>query len=477
MTTTAERLRTFWGERQIDRERLTTVAVRYWQVVLIVAIIGLGAGLRLWDLGNRAVHHDESIHMKFAYDITEGTKYVHDPVYHGPFMYYAKALGFLLFGGSDYTARLPAALFGIALVELPVLLRSRCGGIATPLAVGLLAVSPTLLYVSRFAREDIYAAFFTMAMVVCIWRYLSDRKNGWLIAIGPLMAFSLTAKEISFITVAILIVYLNILVATQLVEQMQAERRFRFQDTVLAYAAFLPTAWAIVALWPFIEGVRTRLSLTEMPAAGPLLIIFGTLAAPHYAPGVQKLPFIGDDGYQVDSEQNLMRISVLTLMIGGAYIGLVWNWRVWLAAGALLYIPYVVLFTGFFTNMEGFWSGIWGGMDYWLGQQHERRGNQPDYYYFMMLPVYEFLPMIFALGAALYYAFRGKLEQQMVSAAAVLLALVLALIPNETALVGDSRIQISFVIIIGAVLLLSMDTFTKFLLFWTLSIFFALTVR
>ena len=86
------------------------------------------------------------------------------------------------------------------------------------------------------------------------------------------------------------------------------------------------------------------------------------------------------------------------------------------------------------------------------------------------------LPLVFALGGALYYAFRGKLEQQMVSASAVLLALVLTLIPDDTALVGDYRIQMSFVIIIGAVLLLSMDTFTKFLLFWTLSIFFALTV-
>src|SRR3989304_529301 len=154
----------------------------------------------MWGLGAGGIHHDQNIHMKFAHDITQGTEYVHDPVYHGPFMYYAKATGFLLFGDSDYTARLPAAIFGIALVALPFLLRSRFGRIGPPLAVGLLAVSPALLYVSRFAREDIYAAFFMFAMVVCIWRYLSDRKNGWLLAIGPPMAMSLTAKEITFIT-------------------------------------------------------------------------------------------------------------------------------------------------------------------------------------------------------------------------------------------------------------------------------------
>ena len=110
MTTTAERLRTFWGTRQFDRDRLVSLAVRYWQVALIVALIGLAAGFRLWDLGARAIHHDESIHMKFAYDITQGTKYVHDPVYHGPFMYYAKAVGFLLFGSA--TSAMPKSAAG-----------------------------------------------------------------------------------------------------------------------------------------------------------------------------------------------------------------------------------------------------------------------------------------------------------------------------------------------------------------------------
>ncbi|MEX0786450.1 MAG: hypothetical protein WD939_07435, partial [Dehalococcoidia bacterium] len=88
--TTAERLRSYWGERELDKDQLVSLAVRYWQVALIVAIIGLAAGLRLWGLGDRAVHHDESIHVKFAWDITQqgADIYKHDPVYHGPFQYF-----------------------------------------------------------------------------------------------------------------------------------------------------------------------------------------------------------------------------------------------------------------------------------------------------------------------------------------------------------------------------------------------------
>ena len=35
-----------------------------------------------------------------------------------------------------------------------------------------------------------------------------------------------------------------------------------------------------------------------------------------------------------------------------------------------------LLFTTFFFNMDGFFSGIWGSLDYWAGQQDEHRGDQ-----------------------------------------------------------------------------------------------------
>ena len=475
MTTTGTRLRSYWSERRGEREHLTSFTARYWQVGLLLALMLLAAGLRLWDLDGRAIHHDESIHVKFAYDITQGVEYRHDPVYHGPLQYFGTAATFLLAGGaSDYTSRLLPALFGIALVGLPFLLRRQLGTTGAFIAAGLLAVSPTLLYFSRFARNDIYVAFFTLAIVIAIWRYLSERRNGWLIAIAPLLALSFAAKEVTYITVAILLVYLNILVATDLVDQLRASRRMRPLDTALAYVVLLPTAWLIVAFWPLLEGIRKRYSLSEMPAAGHVLVVFGTLVAPQYAAGVQKIPLFDDQGYM--AEGNLMRVTVLVLIFGSAYVGLLWNWRVWLLVAAFFYVPYVLLFTSFFTNMGGFWTGIWGSMDYWLGQQLVRRGNQPDYYYFMLLPVYEFLPLVFALGGALYYAFKGKLEQQLLASSALLLILAFSLAAGDIPLIGQYHIQASFLIAIGAVLLLSMEGFTKFLLFWILAILFGLTV-
>ncbi len=60
-----------------------------------------------------------------------------------------------------------------------------------------------------------------------------------------------------------------------------------------------------------------------------------------------------------------------------------------------------------FTNGQGLASGMVGSLGYWLEQQGVRRGNQPQYYYLLiMTPIYEFLPL---LGAA-FAGFAGLTE-------------------------------------------------------------------
>ena len=68
-------------------------------------------------------------------------------------------------------------------------------------------------------------------------------------------------------------------------------------------------------------------------------------------------------------EDTLMKMSVFIFLAISAYIGLLWRPRTWLIAAGIFYAIFVLLFTTFFTNMGGFWSGIWGSFDYWLQQQ------------------------------------------------------------------------------------------------------------
>ena len=121
------------------------------------------------------------------------------------------------------------------------------------------------------------------------------------------------------------------------------------------------------------------------------------------------LPFIGDKGYYRDvagGENGLMKMSVFLFLVITAYIGLLWKPRTWLIAAGIFYVIFVLLYTTFFTNMGGFWSGIWGSFDYWLQQQHVQRGNQPVYYYLMLLPMYDFLPLLIAAAGGLYFLLR-----------------------------------------------------------------------
>jgi uncharacterized protein (TIGR03663 family) len=382
-----------------------------WELLAWGIILSLALALRLWDLGGRALHHDESLHATYSWYFFEGRGYHHDPLMHGPFQFNAGALAFVLFGPSDFVARVPAALFGTGIVALVYLLRGflgRLGALATALFI---ALSPTLLYYSRFDREDIYTAFWTLAIVVCIWRYLAERRNLWLYLGAASMALAFATKESTYLIAAIFLTFLEVMVALDLLAQA---RRHRDMDRVEAGSILvwlLLFSWLLVILWPLLAGLRRRFGLNELPAAGVPLLVLGTLVAPLYAGTLQlvgdEVPFLpGNSGYQSDAELGLRNGSVTVLLILALYIGLLWNPRVWLISAVVFYGIYVLLFTTFFTNLPGFWSGIWGSVDYWIEQQSVRRGEQPIFYYFMLLPVYEFLTLLLAIGGAVWLVFR-----------------------------------------------------------------------
>src|SRR5437879_2585062 len=77
-----------------------------------LALMFVGLVLRFWDLGFKALHHDESLHAFYSWRLYDGEGYTHDPMMHGPLLFELYALVYLLFGASDFTVRLVPALFG-----------------------------------------------------------------------------------------------------------------------------------------------------------------------------------------------------------------------------------------------------------------------------------------------------------------------------------------------------------------------------
>jgi uncharacterized protein (TIGR03663 family) len=76
------------------------------------------------------------------------------------------------------------------------------------------------------------------------------------------------------------------------------------------------------------------------------------------------------------------------------------------ANGLLIFLVInIVLYTTFLTNMRGICTavvtlpidgcaGSKGALSYWLDQQDFARGGQPWFYYFMLLPLYEIVPLV-----------------------------------------------------------------------------------
>src|SRR3972149_6157822 len=189
-----------------------------WEVVAYASLVIIGAGVRFGALGSRALPHDESLHGFYAYDIFLGNGYEHDPLLHGPFQFFGMALTFFLTGGaSDYTVRIFPALFGVALILLPLLFRDRLGRPGALLASALIGFSPTLLSFRRFARNDIYIAVFTLGIIISLWRYVYERRPVYLYAGAALLGLSFATKENTFINVAALLVFLNLWLVAPLI--------------------------------------------------------------------------------------------------------------------------------------------------------------------------------------------------------------------------------------------------------------------
>src|SRR5437763_9188732 len=150
--------------------------------------------------------------------------YIYTPLLHGPFQFHFIALVYKISqllcapdnGGNTTTVRILAATLGTLIVAVPYFLRDYLGKWGAWLACFLLAVSPSMVYFSRFAREDIYMACFTLLLVVSVARYVRDRQMRWLILAALAFSLSYATKEATFLTVAVFGSFFGGLIAWEL---------------------------------------------------------------------------------------------------------------------------------------------------------------------------------------------------------------------------------------------------------------------
>ncbi len=528
-----------------------------WLEAAFFAVIVVALGLRLFELSGRTMHYDEAIHLHFSFKLANssggalgwpwifGTNYFHSAWMHGPFQIELVAAIFTILGDSDFTSRLAYALFGTALVGLPYFLRHHIGRRGALIAAVMLALSPALLYFSRFGRNDIIMMFWAVALFTLMWRYLhSQREPGQrricLYLASAVLAFMFATKETAYLLTAI---FGLMIFAAALPELWNWVRRraglvregTRTALLLLLITLTLPQWSAIIGLFqgllgltltnpapetgnnvlnadgskgltgaPAWTGDTILLPLADVPWPTHAFAVVAGLAALFWllsrgplewqrVSGLVALPLAGVFAcawlifrpYSGLQEGNialqtadwvLFGLAVLTAAVfawrgrltlgkaallmlvpvaltalysalftpvldvqsmvnavlpGGATInageggvpvnyvvalamllgtlsisaalGVWWLGRTWLVCAAIFYTIWAALYTTLFTSLAGIFTGSWQGMGYWIAQQDVARGNQPWYYYFVGLSVYELLPLVFGAAGIIYF--------------------------------------------------------------------------
>ncbi len=181
-----------------------------WEALAYLGVCSAAFLLRMWDLGGRAMHHDESLHATFAWYLFKGQGYSYNPVMHGPLQFFVMALFYVLFGDSATTARLFAALCGSGLVILPIFLRQPMGKRGAFIGSIALAISPAFLYYSRFARDDIYLDFFSLLMVVSAYHYVRGKQSRYAYILAAAVGLATTTMEGAYIALFIFGTFLGL---------------------------------------------------------------------------------------------------------------------------------------------------------------------------------------------------------------------------------------------------------------------------
>ncbi len=176
----------------------------YYGLFLLVVCAALL--FRVVRLDLRPMHHDEANQaVKFG-GLLERGEYRFDPTeHHGPSLYYcslpfAWVRGKISFASlNEATLRLVPALFGVGIVLLFLLFKGGYSPTAIFFSGIFAAVSPVMVFYSRFYIQETLLVFFLAGAMASSWRYHIERKWGWAAATGFFLGMMYATKETSVI--------------------------------------------------------------------------------------------------------------------------------------------------------------------------------------------------------------------------------------------------------------------------------------
>lgn len=175
----------------------------------------LALALRCPDLSVRPMHNDEAVNaVKLQQMLGQGS-YRYDPnEHHGPTLYYAAYVWTKISGVTDSPPlsegrlRGLTVLFGLGLIWLLPLVVDGLGRGAMIWSGILIALSPAMVFYSRYFIHEMPLVFFTFLALAAFWRHYRSGKIYWALISGAAVGLMQSTKETFVLSVAAAVVAL-----------------------------------------------------------------------------------------------------------------------------------------------------------------------------------------------------------------------------------------------------------------------------
>ncbi len=177
-------------------------------LLLLILAGSLGWLYRSSELAKRPMHTDEAILSIKSIEVLKTGRFQYDPHdYHGPLLHYStRWLGTLL-GWSPDTIdeeqlRVVTAIYGLALILIPLLLGDVLTRTGMVFAAIFIAVSPMMCFYSRYYIMETPLVFFCGLFMAALWRWSQSQNKLWLLIAGVSLGAMHATKETFVLNIA-----------------------------------------------------------------------------------------------------------------------------------------------------------------------------------------------------------------------------------------------------------------------------------
>ena len=177
--------------------------------LLFLALAAIAAAFRFPQLAARPMHADEAVNADKLGTLLEHGRYEYSSVeFHGPTLYYAALVVARAHGLTDYrelneaVLRVVPAILGVLLVAAHFWLIPYLGLPAAACAALFTAVSPVMVYYSRYFIHETLLLFLTFCALLAVLAYLERPRAGLALTIGAVFGLMYATKETWIIAAA-----------------------------------------------------------------------------------------------------------------------------------------------------------------------------------------------------------------------------------------------------------------------------------